>query len=139
MKRFIISGIVFIFTLIGTGTCLALSCTFGSHAQTVPFGTLDPSSSANATATVTVTIRCTGSNSTWTLTSNNGLHYSGTTRRMQNTNVSTQYLPYSLTFSPTTGNKATTSTTGSGTILNSDYINAYVGSYSDTVTITISP
>jgi hypothetical protein len=67
------------------------------------------------------------------------LHYSGTTRRMQNTNVSTQYLPYSLTFSPTTGNKATTSTTGSGTILNSDYINAYVGSYSDTVTITISP
>lgn len=58
---------------------------------------------------------------------------------MRHQTVLTEYLPYSLTFSPTTGDKFTTTVTGSGTILNSDYINAYVGSYSDHIIITITP
>ena len=51
----------------------------------------------------------------------------------------TEYLPYSVTFSPTTGNRFVTTITGSGTVLNSSYVNAYVGNYSDRVTLTITP
>ena len=132
----IITSFTFIITL--TGVCFgAPSCTFTSSSSTLPFGALNPASTANATATMTLTVTCTG-NPTWTLTSNNGLYYNGTTKRMRNQNVVTQFLPYSVTFSPTSGKKNAV-ITGSGTILNSDYINAYIGPYTDQITLTITP
>ena len=130
---------VFIIIIMEAGVCFAaVSCNFSQAASTLPFGNLDPFATANATSTVTITIRCSG-NHTWFMTSDNGLNYNGATKRMRHQTVLTEYLPYTVTFSPTTGNKFVTTITGSGTILNSSYINAYVGNYSDIVTITITP
>jgi spore coat protein U-like protein len=138
LKISIISVCLVVITL--SGVCFGATCTFTSTSSTLPFGTLDPASSANATATMTIGVTCSGGgNSTWFLTTNNGLYYAGTTKRMRHQTVLTEYLPYSVTFSPTTGNRNTKTITGTGTILNSDYINAYIGNYSDQVTLTITP
>jgi len=128
-----------IVTIALTGDCFGLSCHFASGSYTLPFGTLDPASSANVTATVTITLTCTGTNATWTLTSDNGKNYNGTSNRMRNQNNMTQYIPYSVTFSPTNGNRWTTTIRGSGTILNGNYINAYIGPYTDQITLTVAP
>jgi|SRR5208337_2474887 len=136
LKISIITFCLVVMTL--SGVCFgAPSCNFTSTSSTLPFGTLNPASSANATATMTIGVTCTG-NPTWFLTSNNGLYYTGTTKRMRHQTVLTEYLPYSVIFSPTSGKKGT-NITATGTILNSDYINAYIGSYADQVTLTITP
>ena len=130
---------IFIIIVISTGVCLAAaSCNFTQAAYTVPFGNLDPFSTANATSTVTLGVSCSG-NPTWFMTSDNGLHYNGATKRMRHQTELTEYLPYTMSFSPTTGNKFVTTIAGSGTILNSSYINAYGGNFSDSVTLTITP
>jgi hypothetical protein len=130
---------IFIIIIIQTGVCFAISCRFTQAASTLPFGNLDPFSTGNATTTVTLTINCSGSQGTWFMTSDNGRYYNGATKRMRHQTVLTEYLPYTVTFSPTTGNKQAHTITGSGIILNSSYINAYVGNYSDSVTLTIMP
>jgi hypothetical protein len=58
---------------------------------------------------------------------------------MRNETKLNEYLPYTVTFSPTRGTKHETTITGSGIILNSSHINSYVGHYSDSVTLTITP
>jgi spore coat protein U-like protein len=122
-----------------TGICFAAAtCKFTQATSTLAFGNLDPSATANATSTITLSIKCSG-NPRWFMTSDNGLYYNGATKRMRHTSVLTEYLPYTVTFSPTTGDKFITTIIGSGTILNSSYINAYGGSYLDSVTITITP
>lgn len=130
---------IFILLILETGVCLAAaSCNFTQAAYTVPFGNLDPFSTANATSTVTLGVSCSG-NPTWFMTSDNGLHYNGTTKRMRHQTELTEYLPYTMSFSPTTGNKFVTTIAGSGIILNSSYSNVYFGNYSDSVTLTITP
>ncbi len=117
----------------------APSCVIASTSYTFPFGSLDPASTADATATMTIRIKCTGGNPTWFLTLDNGLYYNGATKRMRNQAALNEYLPYSITFSPLSGNQPDKIITGTGKILNGDYINAYIGTYSDQVTITIAP
>ena len=121
------------------GVCLAAqSCHFAQATSTLPFGNLDPFSSDNVTSTVTLNISC-DKKGPWWMTSDNGLYYNGATKRMRHQTLSTEYLPYTVTFSPTNGNEKVLTITGSGLILNSSYINAYVGSYSDSITLTITP
>lgn len=139
LKASFVGFCIFIIIIIETSVCFAQgSCRFRQATSTLPFGNLNPSSTANATFTVTLRITCSG-NPTWFMTSDNGLYYNGSTKRMRHQTVLTEYLPYSVTFSPTTGNGFVTTITGSGTILNSSYVNAYVGDYSDRVTLTITP
>ena len=138
VKRAFVTFCTFLIILLGCGVCFGQpSCRFTQASSTLPFGNLDPSSTANATTSVNIGIRC--AVDPWFLSSDNGLYPSGSTKRMRHQTVLTEYLPYSLTFSPTTGNRFVRTITGSGTILNSNYINACVGSYSDTVTLTIMP
>lgn len=131
---------IFIIIMIETGLCFAAppACNFTQAASTVPFGNLDPFSTADATSTVTLNVKCSG-NPTWFLTSDNGLYFNGATKRMRHQTELTEYLPYTMSFSPTTGNKFVTTIAGSGTILNSSYSNVYFGNYSDSVTLTITP
>ena len=138
LKASFVGFCIFIIILMETAVCFAISCSFTQTTSTLSFGNLNPSSSANATSTVTIGIRCSGGGN-WRLTSTNGLYYNGSTKRMRHQTVLTEYLPYTVTFSPTTGNRFVTTITGSGTILNSSYVNAYVGNYSDSVILTISP
>jgi hypothetical protein len=80
---------------------------------------------------------------TFLITDNDGLYETGpNANRMRNTAVPTEYLPYSLSLNPTTATAPRFSlrtVTLNGTVRAVDYQSAYVGSYADTVLITIAP
>jgi spore coat protein U-like protein len=131
------------------GTCKFLS------GATLDFGDLDPSSGADKDATTSLTFWCT-KGATYTITDNNGANRSGTTHRMKHATL-TEYIPYNFCYNstgpastPCTTDTASDSGTGqgkntsitlniSGTVVGSNYVDASAGSYSDTVTMTISP
>lgn len=121
------------------------SCKFNSNALTLNFGSINPASSANATALATIVFRCTGSsaNATFFISAGNGLHASGPgARRMQNTTIATEFLPYALGLSPSSATvpKNTDQTlTVTGTIQPFEFQNVSAGSYRDTVVLTITP
>ena len=130
----------------GTGNA---ACTFTSAPTALNFGTLNPANNSDVIATSTVRVRCTqpppcpGNDCAYTMTDNNGLHYGGTppSYRMINATVPTEFLPYEFTYtvSGTVQRNANTVFTFTGTVRASSYQNAYVGAYSDTVTVTINP
>jgi spore coat protein U-like protein len=97
------------------------------------------------TVNASTTFRCNGSapNASFSITQDFGLYKTGPGwNRMRNTTATTQYLPYTVTLTPSSGTvpKNTIQTlTLSGTVLGSDYGDAFVGNYSDTVVITLSP
>ncbi len=120
------------------GSSLAAdSCRFTGASPVLAFGNLDVLSTADAASSLTISIRCSG-NPTWFLSIDNGLHSSGATRRMKHQTLN-EYIPYTLTFAPATGGKMIKTVNGSGIVLNSDYVNASAGSYSDSVAVTITP
>ena len=132
-------GFCIFIIIMETGICIAApSCSFRQASATLPFGNLDPFSTANATSTVTLGVSCSG-NPRWFMTSDNGLYYNGATKRMRHQTELSEYLPYTMTFSPATGNRFITTIAGIGMILNSSYSNVYYGNYSDSVTLTITP
>ena len=119
-------------------------CKFRSSSF-IDFGNLDPSNPVNVTKSTTITFRCQGSTplAAYVMSDDDGLHESGpNANRMQHTTVPTEYLPYSLSLSPNSGlapKLVDQTLTVTGTVLGLDYQNAYLGSYSDTVVITLTP
>ncbi|GBC85429.1 hypothetical protein HRbin11_01878 [bacterium HR11] len=131
------------------------TCKFVSGA-TLNFGNLDPSIGTDANATTSLQFWCTRGAS-YTITDNNGQNWNGTNQRMQHATVPTEFIPYSYCYSsagpaPSPCSTDTGSDTGtgngpqnpitlniSGTITGSNYVNALAGSYSDTVTMNITP
>ncbi len=113
--------------------------------STLNFGNLDPTNPIDVTVSTTATIRCAGNaaNATFFISDDDGLYETGPdANRMRNAVVLTEFLPYSLALSPITATipKNTDQIiTISGTVLGADYQTAYVGSYSDTVIITVAP
>lgn len=116
-----------------TGTCKFIS------GGTISY-TLDPSSAGDATGTVSQpTFWCT-KGSSYTISDDNGANKSGSIYRMKDT--STDYIAYSFTYTKTGtgGGKGSTKTMDiASKVLNADFINAPAGSYTDTVTLTITP
>jgi spore coat protein U-like protein len=106
---------------------------------------IDPSLTVNATGTATATFTCNGSANvaTYTVTAGDGTYPAGPgLRRMRHATVTTEFLPYSLTISPSSGsvNKGSPATvTMTATVLSANYQAALAGSYSDTVAVTVSP
>lgn len=125
---------------------------------TLDFGTLDPSVGTDVNANTTLQFWCTRG-ATYTITDDNGQNESGTTHRLLHTTTAGEYIPYSYCYTDTGGpitpcSTDTTSETGtgggppplnlitlyiSGTITGANYVNALAGSYSDTVTMNITP
>jgi spore coat protein U-like protein len=110
------------------------------------FGNLSPANNTDVTATSTVMIRCSPPSpnpSPYAMSDNNGLYYGGAppSQRMRNAAVLTEFLPYDFTYiaSGTVPRSSNTLFTFTGTVRASSYQNAYVGAYSDTVTVTINP
>lgn len=103
---------------------------------------LDPGTGGNVSGTVVQpTFWCT-KNATYTISDDNGLWPSGTTHRMRHNTLTTEFIPYSFTYTTTgTGSGPATSLTMdiASTVVEADYLNAAAGNYSDTVTMTISP
>lgn len=117
------------------------ACGFVLPNSTLAFGVLDPTSAANATATTTVDYWCTTGTVAATV-HNNGANWDGSNIRMKETS-SANYIPYSLAVAGGAGTGAGKSSpltmTVTGTIANANYVNAAVGSYADTVTLTVTP
>jgi spore coat protein U-like protein len=148
LSLFLITGICHAGANILTVKAVVLSknqCKFNSATSALNFGSLDAANPVNKTVATSVVFRCIGSapNATFLITDNDGLYETGlNANRMRHTTVTTQYLPYSLTYNPQTSTvpKGVDQTlTISGTVLGVDYQDAYVGSYSDTVVLTIEP
>jgi len=129
-----------------TATVLSKSnCKFNSNTATLNFGNLDPASPVDRTVSTSITFMCHGSANpaTFSITDDDGMYETGPNgNRMRHTTLTTEYLSYSLTLNPTAGTvpKNTDQTlTITGAVKGSEYQDAYVGNYSDTVVISIEP
>ena len=156
MRKLTLWVLSIIFTLVSTGSVLAAdtntltvsanvvgTCKFTTGTSTLAFGGMDPSSVADATATGSVTFWCT-SGASYSLSDDDGLHETApNANRMQHTVDATEYVPYSLSLSPTSGSGSgpalPVTLTINGTVANADYVNALAGTFGDTVVITVSP
>jgi len=134
------------YALAASATILSKSsCKFSSpNGFVMGFGTIDPSSSVNATASVNLSIVCNGSAllAFYVITSDNGLHSGGTGGlRLRHVTNPTAFMPYSLNVPlPGSAPKGVTRTVAiNGTITPAGFGNAIAGSYSDTVTLNITP
>ncbi len=125
---------------------VAQTCTFHNPPPTaMNFGNLSPANTTDAIATSTARIRCTGGVSgaypfTPLLSDDNGQNGIGRQHRMRNTVNPAEYLPYTITYPVVAvSQNAPSSITITGTVSAADYQSAWVGGYTDTVTISINP
>jgi hypothetical protein len=116
----------------GMARCL---CIFNlpNNPDTASFGTIDPSLNTTYTFTVSVNFTCALSSPTFTITGLNDTG-PGAFRLKHVTQVPSQYMSYTVT----TTNTAS-SVTFTGHLVAANYKNAYVGSYSDTLTVMLTP
>ena len=123
------------------------NCSFNSGGPTAltiatGAGLIDPSVAGPATGTANVTFRCT-TGTTSAITGDNGLNFSGGSRRVKNGVAN--FMPYSLTLTNAaqvgTGHGAGQDKTVQvdASIVAANYQNAAAGAYTDTVTLTITP
>jgi spore coat protein U-like protein len=129
-----------------TATIVSKSnCKFNSASAALDFGSLDPGNPTDKTVNTSITFVCHGSANpaTFSIGDDDGLYETGSNaNRMRHTIAAAEYLPYSFSLNPETGTvpKNTDQTlTITGTVRGVDFQDAYVGSYSDSVTLTISP
>ena len=114
---------------------LAQSCSFNpSQPNTASFGTINPTLTTPRTFSITVNYKCTGgATAVFTIS---GANDSGPgAYRMQNTQQPTRFLPYSIATVNEPGSKITLN----GLLVAADYQNAWVGSYTDTLTVLVLP
>ncbi|MFQ5598470.1 MAG: spore coat protein U domain-containing protein [Nitrospiria bacterium] len=119
------------------------TCRFVSATSTLAFGALDPASGLPANTTGSTTFWCT-KGVAFALTDDDGLHeLVADGNRMQHATTLTEYIPYTLTMTPSaaTGSGPSTPITLNltGDITFANYSDAEAGAYSDTVVITITP
>jgi spore coat protein U-like protein len=119
-------------------------CSFIGGGSTPVNLAIDPSSAAPVAGTASVQFHCVGNApvASYALSADNGLYgASPSTLRMRHATSPGNYLPYTLAF-PSGGTvpKNTTSTiTVTATVMPADFQDALPGSYSDTVTLTVTP
>jgi spore coat protein U-like protein len=119
-------------------------CTFRTHSATLNFGNLDPANPVDRTVSTSIQFRCGGVDrrATYFISDNDGLYATGPNApRMRHTTTTTEYLPYQLNYleSGTVPRRVWETLTISGTVRGVDYQDAAVGSYRDTVTVSIEP
>jgi spore coat protein U-like protein len=128
------------------GTVLSKNvCKFrGSKSVTLAFGNIDPSSASAATASAGLVIRCAGSAAlaTYALTIDDGLHGTGPgARRMKHATLNV-FLPYSVSLTPSSGTvvkNVDLDIAVDGSIAPASFQDANVGSYGDTLVVTLNP
>jgi spore coat protein U-like protein len=121
-------------TVVGT-------CQFFNGGGSMNFGSMDPSVGGNITATVTQpTFWCT-KNATYNITDDGGLNNDGTTRRLKGA-VQSDLIPYTFSYNANgsgLGHSTPITMNITGQIADGDYQDASADTYSDTVTLTITP
>ena len=119
------------------------TCMFDSATSTLAFGALDPTSGSDVSTSTSTTFWCT-KNAPYSITDDDGEHeLVANQNRMENTTTAGEFIPYSFSYNPTSGNGSGRTTpitlTISGTVTFTDYQNVAAGGYSDTVVLTIAP
>lgn len=120
-------------------------CRFNSNNVNLNFGTISADVSSDVVATAVLTFRCGGSTplATFSITDDDGLYETGPgQKRMQNQLVPSEFLPYTMTYTPQMGTiprNTNTPLTITGTISINDLANATAGNYTDTVILSIVP
>ena len=141
VKTFFIIIVLVLLAL--SGSSYAATCSFVSLPGTLSFGNLDPGVGTNVIRTTTLTISCNGPDPIpFSITDDDGLYETGVNAgRMRNTAVPTEFLPYSIAYagSGSVLKKTDLNIVITGTVLGMVYQDAYVGSYSDMITFTVSP
>ena len=127
-------------TLAALLACVAMNasgtCSFNSAASPITFTALDPSAATTRTAFLQIVVKCTsaGTPPIWLLSGGNG----NSPKRMKHA-TRNAFIPYSAApvFVSRQGSNQTWRLTA--TILGQDYIDAFVGAYSDFLTVTVLP
>jgi spore coat protein U-like protein len=122
------------------------NCTFRSKTAALNFGSLDPANPIDKSVETTIIYRCQAQGNkpiTFAINDDSGLYETGPNApRMRHTTELTEYLPYSLALTPTSGTVSKTidfPLRVTGTLRGVDYQSAAMGSYSDTVVVSIEP
>jgi hypothetical protein len=113
----------------------AQTCTFNANQpNTGAFGTVNPSLNTTYTFSLIVNYKCTGgANATFTITGANDTGPGA--YRMRNTAQPTQYMAYTISTVDTPGTKITIN----GQLVAAQYQSAWVGGYSDTLSVLVLP
>lgn len=120
------------------------TCKFNAGAGALAFGAMDPALATDATAVPTnPTFWCTKNAAIGPLTDDDGVNEIVANGNRMIGATYAEFIPYSMTYTPSAAVGAGKTTpiilTLTGTVLNADYVNASVDTYSDTVTITVNP
>jgi len=117
------------------------TCKFSSTTSSLDFGALDPSNAVIVNGSASTQFWCTKGVTTDVMTAGNGGHHNGTSRQMAGPGG--DLIPYSLTLSPVAGANAGPASPRTlniaGSVQAADYTSKAAGSYSDTVTLSITP
>jgi spore coat protein U-like protein len=117
------------------------TCKFSTATSMLNFGALDPSTPVLVPGSSSTQFWCTKGVTTGAVTAGNGVNYLGTSRRMAGPGG--DFIPYSLTLTPdgnpNAGPGSPRTLTIAGTVLAAAYTGVSEGSYSDTVTLSITP
>lgn len=128
-----------------TATVLSQNqCNFRTANAALNFGTIDPATSSDVSASASVVVRCVGHDpiATFFITDDDGLYESGPNQHRMMHSSMAEYLPYEFSLSPESASipKNTDFTvTINGIIRASAHQNAWPGSYTDTVVLSIMP
>jgi hypothetical protein len=121
------------------------NCRFTTATAALAFGTLEVANPVDKTVNTSIIFRCGGSMpiATYFISDDDGLYETGVNaNRMRHTTLGAEYIPYTFTLSPRTGNvpkNTQQQLTITGTVYGFDYKDAAAGDYSDSVIITIVP
>jgi spore coat protein U-like protein len=122
-------------SLFGAAFSAGAACTFRTSPGGITFTAFDPSVASTQTASTSARVRCAaGQSPTWAFSGVNG----SAPLRMKLTTASV-YIPYSVAAAYVSGAAANQLWNITATVLGPNYQNAQVGSYSDVLTLTITP
>jgi|SoiMethySBSTD1v2_1073268.scaffolds.fasta_scaffold735685_1 spore coat protein U-like protein len=123
------------FALSWAAPATAQTCVFNAGQPTVAsFGSIDPSLSSTYTFTVTINFKCTASaDAMFTITGANDTGPGA--YRLRNLAQPAQYMAYSISTAIVPGTRIALL----GQLVAANYRDAYVGSYSDTLSVLILP
>ena len=121
--------------LFGAAFSACAACTFKTTPGAITFSTFDPSVASIQTASTSATVQCSGGQSpTWSFSGANG----NAPLQMKHASQSV-FIPYSVAATFVSGGTGNQLWNITATVLGSNYQNAQVGSYSDLLTLTITP
>jgi spore coat protein U-like protein len=127
--------------LAASGAASAQSCSFQGAPAGIAFPSLDPSNATVVTASTNVDIKCTGKGvpppAGWAFSDTYGVNPN---LQMKHATLNA-FIPYSVANPPllVTGAGSNQTYQVTATILPASYVNAYAGTYSDTLVISITP